>query len=81
MSRIIDERFLAVHPRTALWWEQRKLCRSCFNYTDHGAGRGESCEAVPGGPRGGTSCIEARDTQCGSKAVLFVARRSFGLAA
>lgn len=75
MPRRLDETFLRVHPRTALWWEQRKLCRSCSNYTDYGSGRGETCGAVAGGPRGGTSCIEARETHCGPKAVLFVVRR------
>lgn len=25
----IDTRFLTIHPRTALWWEQREQCSKC----------------------------------------------------
>lgn len=29
MNRIIDETFLTVHPRTALWWQEREQCAIC----------------------------------------------------
>lgn len=27
--RQLDDRFLAVHPATSLWWEQREQCETC----------------------------------------------------
>lgn len=29
VGRLLDERFLRPHPRTALWWQQREQCRAC----------------------------------------------------
>jgi len=77
----IDTRFLSVHPRTALWWQQREQCRSCKHHSyapdfmcKKGGTRvgGEKC-AVIGSAQGPTTCISARDEgfACGPDANLF----------
>lgn len=30
-SQPLDQRFLRIHPRTALWFEQRETCERCAN--------------------------------------------------
>lgn len=61
MPRLLDERFLTVHPRTALWWAEREQCRQCkhHSYVPHvglgtskrdgggGTGCGERCALAP----------------------------------
>lgn len=78
MTRILDERFLTVHPRTALWWEQRETCKKCVHFRKRADGA-LSCTAIGGG--GGTglnggdaACISARDEgqRCGPDAKLFI---------
>ena len=72
--------FLVVHPRTALWWEQREVCRRCVNQAEtpltrkanNGvAGGGMTCSAAAHTD----SCISARDAgaACGPDARLFKA--------
>lgn len=78
---IIDTRFLTVHPRTVLWWEQREKCRRCKHY-DHVVGNSriggqEACTATPARVVNsfGLSCISAREPgeRCGPEAKLFKA--------
>lgn len=38
----MDTTFLTVHPRTALWWEQREQCAKCTGCTRAAAG-GQRC--------------------------------------
>lgn len=83
LPRIIDERFLRVHPRTALWWEQREQCKRCAHVrhrpqkftgkgNTNGSGLGMSCAVSPA-RWGEASCIGARDlgSPCGPDADLF----------
>lgn len=74
----IDERFLSVHPRTALWWEQREVCQRCkhVRQTEQTpkAGGEMFCAVVAGGGGNGRHpCITARDENqaCGPTAWLF----------
>jgi len=72
MTRNIDQRFLSVHPRTALWWEQRAQCEACAHMQRRGSAM--NCFAVGGdGNDGDSSCITARDKggRCGPDALLF----------
>lgn len=85
----IDERFLTVHPRTALWWEQRPKCEACVNSHTNGdttnglrkndtAGEGLRCTAAKAPARWRpieAYCIDAREpgTPCGPDALLFKA--------
>lgn len=85
MPRIIDETYLSVHPRTALWWQQREKCELCANHRKViGRARGETmlkCNASggggtsPDGKHNGTdaSCLRARDEgrRCGPDALMF----------
>lgn len=83
----LDTQFLTVHPRTALWWEQRKQCESCEHCvripTKPTAGGRIStypyrCGATPaGGPTGLAYCIEARDEggNCGPNANLYQTKK------
>lgn len=88
MTQHLDERFLTVHPRTALWWEQREKCAGCAHLevqpSDAGTGGGWACLACPGGGGGGlragfTTCITAREeghgVRCGPDARLFQAKQ------
>jgi len=77
----VDERFLSVHPRTLLWWQQREQCRKCKHHwfkpekpgSGHsGSGGGEYCEATRYSHD--KTCVSARDTDCGSEAALFEAK-------
>jgi hypothetical protein len=81
----LDERFLTVHPRTVLWWKQRKQCAKCRHQLaqpstrttkGHLAGGGLTCLATPINDAVTTSCITARDEgrPCGTKAALFEAK-------
>jgi hypothetical protein len=85
-GRILDERFLSVHPRTALWWTQRGTCQRCAHCvtvpmrksvaTREGGvniGGGMNCAAVDyGGFHRRAACIDARDRgECGPEAKLF----------
>jgi hypothetical protein len=76
----IDTRFLSVHPRTALWFEQRKQCAKCkherhFKTTE--GERGDSkpmiCLKAQGENARRVFCIDARedDGACGPDAKLF----------
>lgn len=79
----LDTQFLTVHPRTALWWEQRKTCDQCEHCDRRptkasGGGRivtnPHRCGITPaGGPTGLAYCIDARepDGECGPHAKLF----------
>jgi hypothetical protein len=81
----IDERFLTVHPRTALWWQQREQCATCRwqrekpqNHEKRNGG-GLACDAAPGkGWYGAFSCISARDegSPCGPDARLWQAKNA-----
>lgn len=31
LQRMLDERFLSVHPRTVAWWAEREQCRRCVH--------------------------------------------------
>jgi len=78
-----DDRFLTVHPRTALWWQQREKCLQCANMSRMAGTAREAthtamkCSAVGGGgtnSRGDSSCIAARDegpNLCGPRAKLY----------
>ena len=73
----IDDTYLKVHPRTLLWWEQRKQCYDCANLslreTPSGYGKGSmvmeclasgsrpSSSKIQGRPREHSTCIEMRD--------------------
>lgn len=84
--RVLDERFLTVHPRTALWWEQRELCRKCEHLHERvnetptscrGTSTSLQCSVTAGkGPHGWAACIEAREEGkgCGPEGKLFSAR-------
>lgn len=75
------ERFRSVHPRTLLWWEQRKQCLACVHVIDRPFQeyKGRTVSSGGGlGCRGATlsngvthSCISARETVCGPEARLF----------
>jgi len=79
----LDTRFLTVHPRTVLWWEQREKCDQCQHCvrtptkTTKGnrvATHPHRCGITPaGGPTGIAYCIDAREPtgDCGPKAKLF----------
>ena len=69
---ITDTRFLAVHPRTELWWEQREQCWICINATRTDTML--TCDAVArDGNNFDRTCISARDEggPCGPSAKLF----------
>lgn len=80
---LVDERFLTVHPRTALWWEQRETCRQCAHYVavaskhprgTRSTGGQESCRARAC-PTHQPSCMESREegpNHCGPEARWFV---------
>lgn len=88
----IDPTYLRVHPRTALWMEQRELCRRCAH---HSSAAGERCVAVRvlGNPASTAKstllrrlrtqarcayCMDARDAgaPCGPDATLFEEKTS-----
>lgn len=84
MARTLDETFLTIHPRTALWWQQREQCLKC-KHLEVVKARGRisggqwSCRGVGGGggDNGSTACINAREEgmPCGPDANLFEAAR------
>lgn len=76
----LDPRFLSIHPSTALWFEQRKLCDKCANCSRppvKANGIAVSvyrCLAMPVPVKGKYGfCIEARDADgvCGPNATKF----------
>jgi rRNA maturation protein Nop10 len=77
--RPLDERFLHLHPRTALWWQQREQCRACAHLSlresSPKCGGHQStlwtCLAASDGRH--HSAIEMRDpgSPCGPDATLF----------
>lgn len=79
---ITDTRFLTLHPRTALWWKQRKKCERCAHMERReGTAREASmtmmkCLVVKA-RNGDAACIGARDdgAECGPKARLFKAKK------
>lgn len=86
MARVLDETFLAPHPRTVLWWVQREQCRRCERFREvHIAATHRSAEHTVmhcevGAPivrRNGrtdySACIDMRDenSACGPAALLF----------
>lgn len=79
--KLIDPRFLEVHPRTRLWWQQREQCAKCTHLVRR-PGRTEwQCKAgnKPRDVRSVRwyrSCHDAREegSQCGPNAVLFSPR-------
>jgi hypothetical protein len=52
----IDTRFLTLHPRTAVWWEQREQCMRCAHMTE----RGDTSNGLrkPGSETGGMRCLK-----------------------
>lgn len=77
---LIDTRFLTVHPRTALWWEQREQCRLCKNKIDvpskpkdGNGGTGHGMRCLKARFPHDASCISSREpgTPCGPDAKLF----------
>lgn len=87
MNRLLDTRFLIVHPDTRAWWKQRSTCRACAHYQTTesvSGGRAERCKkAVPAQATGyglgraergyNIPCIDARlpGEPCGPDANLF----------
>lgn len=69
--RITDARFLIPHPRTLLWWEQRRECLRCANCVRVDGGGAMSCLRMPAA--GDRTCLSARDSICGPEARLFAA--------
>lgn len=77
---MIDTRFLKIHPRTELWFEQRKQCEQCANMERVGTTM-MKCTKLRGGGGGPSrmlrldrSCLHARDpgpAQCGPEARFF----------
>lgn len=81
----LDERFLKMHERTALWHQQREKCRACANLETEEMARVMRCKLVPIATedqrasnmfagRGLTAyCIDAREpgAACGPDAKLF----------
>jgi hypothetical protein len=71
-----DQRFLTLHPRTALWWQQREQCRRCEHHLETQfagkAGGQESCAVSVDGSRL-LPCIDAREEGgvCGPRARFF----------
>lgn len=73
----LDTTFLRLHPRTALWWEQREQCRVCSQHAK--VGRSEDVCLLPGnnikgkGRTPGVPCITSRDegSPCGPGAARF----------
>lgn len=79
MARLLDETFLKVHPATALWWQQRDLCRRCANYRETPSESRtkmsvtQRCALRPN-HRGGCVEMRAMGAPCGPRGALFVAR-------
>jgi hypothetical protein len=78
MARNLDERFLTIHPRTALWMAQREKCLSCANLRFEKPSM--NCAATPSALKGKAlknsplaSCIDAREpgAACGPDSKLF----------
>lgn len=75
-----DPRFLSLHPRTALWFEQREQCWLCahLEWSGPGGSSSMSCGVVPKSDEHGRvtdrTCISARDVggACGPGATVFV---------
>lgn len=66
--------FRTVHPRTALWWQQRETCRSCKHLSRRVGNSAWVCSLAHGRVPGGLlCCIDARDPAgvCGPGASLF----------
>lgn len=82
MTRALDETFLNVHPRTLLWWEERKLCEKCAHVRISETTASWTCNAAfgrwAGRPANGgdRSCIRVREsaTRCGPEGRLFKPR-------
>lgn len=79
---IIDQTFLKPHWRTVQWWREREQCAQCKHMAvrptrsrtkgvGSDLGGGWVCAAVMRGPGTGTTCIDARDRDCGPDAKLF----------
>ena len=79
--RQFDERFLAVHPATSLWWGQRDQCETCRFFNLREGHEGEAimrCIAAlkfhrPSREMLGIYCIDARSENgpCGPDAKLW----------
>jgi hypothetical protein len=87
--RLIDPRFLSVHPRTLLWWKEREQCSACAHLdskpipNERGTGMVMHCKATAPRVRDNgrvdySACISARDpgAACGPAAALFVPREN-----
>ena len=82
--RILDERFLTVHPATALWWRQRKLCERCkhLEQVTDASGKGILMQCGKAstwsafGRQDHRACVQARSEHgcCGAEAKLYEAR-------
>lgn len=73
----MDPRFLAVHPATALWWQQRGKCEACVHVRRVGK-TAMYCTASPAPSRVGFyPCIDARaeGARCGPDARRFELKR------
>lgn len=90
-ERVIDTRFMTIHPRTLEWWGQREKCMQCANLFDRPmvwangelgnqstTGGGMVCTAVAIVSRRDTACISAREPAgpCGPDAKLFKPRQA-----
>lgn len=82
MTKATDTRFLTVHPRTALWWNQRakcEACKHCRKVKPPSIAQGRmSCMITPMLGKGRADCIDAREPgqDCGPKAILFQPRKA-----
>jgi len=80
MATLLSDRFLTIHPATALWFTQREQCQRCAHVsrrlegTDRESSEVLRCQVVrtPLGRRESAYCIDARATgECGPEAKLF----------
>lgn len=75
-----DTRFLSVHPRTLLWWQEREQCKRCAHYREKTVSYGryrpsllQICVAEPRRRAYPWACVEMREegAPCGPNGVLF----------
>ena len=79
MATLLSDRFLTIHPATALWFTQREQCQRCAHVSRRLEGHKEQSEVLrcqvvrtPLGRRESAYCIDARSTgECGPEAKLF----------
>lgn len=75
----IDTTYLAMHPRTARWQDERKTCEACAHLERHGTDPAMRCAKLPAEHVNRWQqfgyCIDAREAgmPCGPKARQFQA--------